>query len=198
MMARIADLVRLLAQLSGLPPDVIERCARHLKDAGLLPAAQGALTSERAATLLLAVMGSRSPIEAVEAARVYMQLPFSHMSGVRMLPDGSIRSYAKRAGDPGGEAIPELKLPFADVLAMFIDTAIDGEGSRVDAISVLRRPAAPVGTIHPKTPEGEMGEFHVFYMLPEAQEIQGVEPRMSVCAHIPGSALVAIKQLIAE
>jgi hypothetical protein len=71
------DLIKTIHRVSGFPLSVLERTARKLTDAGLLPGSGGDLLPEDAATLVVALAAARSPTEAVDVVRAYLETPLT-------------------------------------------------------------------------------------------------------------------------
>src|SRR6266404_3925598 len=129
-MATAEQLIELMAPITGLRPETIARSVRHLRRAILLPPEDALLTPNDAATLLVAVVGGRSPTEAVEAVRTIGGTPLWRRDELRDGPDGRTMVDTVLAVDlqippSAGREWARISQSFVGALGYFIESARD-------------------------------------------------------------------------
>ena len=208
-MTTASEFAELLAPIIGLHASTIERHARHLRRAELLPPEDAPLSPEAAATLLVAVMGGRSPTEAVEAVRVIGGTPLWRRDELLQGPDGRtvvdcVLAVDLRIPPSAGSEWARMSRSLVGALGYFIESARDCPGDALPEHVFIRRsltaPLASLATIPVQMADGSRRALWFQFgnvSAEAAAQYMMADLRMAIAAVAPGFLIRMIGDLLA-
>jgi hypothetical protein len=210
--ANISDLISALYPIVGLHTSTLARHASHLRVAGFLPDEDENLSALEAATFLAVVAGARAPTEAVEAARVFANLPLIGVEEAHENPTtgavGGTRRAISSLTVPSDEQSPlwaNARRSFVTALEVVIHQAQDPARKLEElptAIGILRNLQFPVALIAIGRAETDSTwrEARLIFAPSDAASRAGSarDQRMQVWAYLPAITIPLLGDLLAD